>query len=78
MTDGDMTPTDDGYTVTGLLTDDGGLDGLDVNLTGGNGSYNIDENGVLTVNITDTDGSGSFTITITDGNGNSTSYSFSY
>ncbi len=78
MTDGGMTPTDDGYTVTGLLTDDGGLENLDVSFTGGSGSYTIDNNGVLTVNFTDTDGSGSLTITITDGNGNSTSYSFSY
>ena len=78
MTDGDFTATDDGYIVTGFVTDDGGTDGLDVNVTGGSGSYTIDENGLLTVNITDTDGSGSLTITITDGSGNSTSYSFSY
>jgi len=78
ITGTDVTNTGDNITVTGYVTDDGGLDGLTMTLDGATGSVTIGDDGSFTINITDTDGSGTFTISVTDSNGNSTTYTFSY
>jgi len=78
ISDADVDNVDGTITVTGSLSDDGGLDGLSMTLDGGTGTITINDDGTFSVNITDTQGNQTFTITVTDANGNSTTHTFSY
>jgi hypothetical protein len=65
-------------TVTGNVTDNGGLDGLGITVDGGSANYSIDADGNLLVNLTSLSGTGNVFVTITDSSGASTTYSFNY
>jgi hypothetical protein len=74
MTDTQVNTDAGGIVVTGMISDNHGVNGVNVTLDGATGNVTVNSDGSFSIDITDMNGNNSFTIMVTDADGNSSTY----